>query len=804
MRITTPRNGKSIGGLNHPFKIQGDRGELLRVSILEEDIIRVQMLPDGLPRLQKTWMIIGWHHEANQQDIPFEGRDRDDYSTFTLPVFEKQIKDNTLHINTKIISLSIDIENFHLHWRSHHDRVFAEDREISSYPYDIQNKCVYHYMHRFEDEFYYGFGERSGKLNKKGHRMRMFNMDAMGYDAAATDPLYKHFPVYITFDPKNQIAFGLIYDNYATTTFDMGCEINNYYQPYRYYSVEDGDIDYYLIYGPSIPEVVKKITRLTGKILLPPKWSLGYLGSSMAYTDSPDAETQLHKFLDSCSEHNIPCDMFHLSSGYSMDKLGKRHVFIWNRERIPNPTKLVKNFHKSGVRLAANIKPALLTSHPNYSKLTEKGLFIKEADHDSPELCNYWGGFAAHLDFTNPGTIEWWQNQISDHILSYGIDATWNDNNEYPLLDDQAKCHGYGNEMPIGLIRPIQPLLMTKASMSAQLAHQPNQRPFLLCRSGCLGIQRYAQSWSGDNYTSWNSLKYSIPIGLGLSLSGVYNFGHDVGGFAGPKPNPELFIRWIQNGIFHPRFTIHSWNDDGSVNEPWMYPEILPLVKELIEWRYRLIPFLYSLLFLSAHNGTPIVRPVIYHFPEDPNCWEESFNYMVGDHLLVAPVFENKARSRQVYLPANEFWCHFQSGDWYPGNQTIQIDAPLNQIPLFVRGGGIIPTGKSMRYIGEQVDDLRNIFLFPHPETGNGNFSLIEDDGLSLDYQKEGFTEIRLSLKSTKDMIQLTVCQQKQSFELPYSELTCVLPQKETRPVIINYDDHQQVIHNSKEFRIQL
>ena len=185
----------------------------------------------------------------------------------------------------------------------------------------------------------------------------------------------------------------------------------------------------------------------------------------------------------------------------------------------------------------------------------------------------FWDAVGSHLDFTNPATAAWWRAQVHEKLLDLGIGSTWNDNNEWRVEDESAVCHGFGTPTPLRLVRPVQALLMVRASLEAQRAHAPTLRPWLISRSGMPGTQRYAQTWSGDNYTSWHTLKHNVRMGLGLSLSGFFNTGHDVGGFAGPAPEPELFVRWVQNGVFHPRFTIHSWNThldgtpDGTCNE---------------------------------------------------------------------------------------------------------------------------------------------------------------------------------------------------------------------------------------------
>jgi alpha-glucosidase len=430
----------------------------------------------------------------------------------------------------------------------------------------------------------------------------------------------------------------------------------------------------------------------------------------------------------------------------------------------------------------------MLTSHPFYEEVKALGAFIQAADEDEPELSAFWGGLAAHLDFTNPAGYTWWEDRVRNHLLDFGIDATWNDNNEYAIRDDEARCDGFGSTIPIGLIRPLQSLLMSRASQAAQLQHRPDRRPFLLSRSGCPGIQRYAQTWSGDNYTSWKTLRYNIPMGLGLSLSGAPNTGHDVGGFAGPRPSEELFVRWVQSGIFHPRFTIHSWNEDGSVNEPWMYPEAIPLIRAAIEFRYRLMPYLYSIFFHAVRTGEPIIRPLVYHFWDDPHCRIASFDFMLGPFLLVAPVLEEGARSRRIYLPKDHTWCDFYTGDWHAGGQTVTAQAPLERIPLFVRAGGVIPMGKAMRHVGEQPDDLRQAYVFPHPETGKASFSLIEDDGISLAYQQGEYTDMHVTVTATSEQIAVDVHAVHKGFVLPYRDIECIFPPGEDRPVTSNLD----------------
>jgi len=234
-------------------------------------------------------------------------------------------------------------------------------------------------------------------------------------------------------------------------------------------------------------------------------------------------------------------------------------------------------------------------------------------------------------------------------------------------------------------MKPLQPMLMMRASREAQLAHAPDETPFLVSRAGAAGMQRYVQTWSGDNSTSWETLKYNIRMGLGLALSGVSNIGHDVGGFAGPAPGKELLLRWIGFGVFMPRFTIHSWNDDGSVTEPWSFPEAMDTVRALFRLREALRPEIAQALADYRELYRPAVRPLFYDFPDDPAAWDDTDDFLLGRDILVAPVTEPGATRRRVRLPDGKSWVCGHSGVVYPGGQVFEIEAPLDRPPFFRR-----------------------------------------------------------------------------------------------------------------------
>lgn len=699
-------------------------GSLMRLQVLEDTLVRVSLLNQGSWRLDRTWAI------APRGDMPWQGRSRDDLEGFTCPDHLFEEYGGRLVLTTRRLRVTVHTP-LRLVWQAYMGGswvTFAEDRPTGAYMLGRTDHAAEHFLLRDEGERIYGLGEKTGPLERSGRRYEMRNLDALGYDACSTDPLYKHVPFTLT-RTERAGSYSLYYDTAATAWFDLGNERDNYHRPYRVFRLADGDLDFYLRWAPDMATLVREQARMTGGTAFPPRWSLGYSGSTMAYTDADDAEERLCGFLGKLASHDIPCDSFHLSSGYTA--IGRtRHVFHWNPERFPDPERFAERFNSKGIRLIANIKPVLLGNNPLREEAEAAGLFITDSETGEPESSVFWDDEGAHLDFTNPDTIDWWKRQVRDALLRRGIAATWNDNNEFEVWDRDARCHGFGKPAPISQLRPVQALLMTRASEEAQRAQSPGRRPFVVARSGGTGIQRHAQTWTGDNRTGWDTLRWNIRMGLGLSLSGFFNIGHDCGGFAGPQPGPELLLRWVQNGIFHPRFTIHSWNDDGSVTEPWSYPEVADLVREAIRLRYRLLPYLYTCLWRAVSAHEPILRPLFLDHEDDLESFADRDDFLLGRDLLVASVVEEGASHRQVRLPENaNGWCDFHTGSWHPPGITLNIPVTLASIPLFVRAGAVLPLSVGANRATPRAEQARECVVYPAPGTFSCHSQCYDDDG---------------------------------------------------------------------------
>ena len=463
-----------------------------------------------------------------------------------------------------------------------------------------------------------------------------------------------------------------------------------------------------------------------------------------------DCDDAITEFIDTTREEGIPVDGFQLSSGYctvETDKGVKRCVFTWNKKRFKDPKEFFHQMKVRGVTVTPNVKPGILLIHPMLEEMKKKNMFVKSSTSEEPGVGTWWGGQGVFVDFTRESAREDWKALLKENVLDYGTCSIWNDNCEYDsMVDKDCRCDFEGKGGTIGQLKSVMSNIMCHVTDEAIHETFENTRPYIVCRSGHCGIQRYAQTWAGDNLTCWDSLKYNIATILGMGLSGVASQGCDIGGFYGPAPEGELFLRWVQNGIFQPRFSIHSTNTDNTVTEPWMYSDYKDEIRRAIEFRYQLSPYLYSLTDRAHRIGLPIMEAMCSAFQNDPKCYDEGVDFMLGDSLLVANVVEKGAASRSIYLPEGNTFYDFYTRTPYEGGQTIEIPVTLSSIPLFVKSGAILPMAANpMTNLATQQATGLTILCAADKD---GEFDLYEDDGVSMDYEKGGCLRTHISMKT--------------------------------------------------------
>ena len=576
-------------------------------------------------------------------------------------------------------------------------------------------------LHLASDEHIYGLGEKAAPLDRRGRAYDMWNFDPNGAYSPGEDPLYLNIPFYISARPQG--AYGVFFDNTYHSRIDAASTAGA-----LSFQASGGPLRYYFFAGPQVATVVERFTELTGRLRLPPLWALGYHQSRWSYW--PDS--RVRELAGYFRSRHIPCDVIHLDIHY-MD--GYR-CFTWDPERFPDPPGLIAGLHEQGFKIIPLIDCGI-KSDRSYA-VCKEGL-ANNAFCAFPDGKLFhgpvWPGDCFFPDFTSPSVRVWWGRQYQG-LLDAGIDGVWNDMNEPTVfawgpdtLPDCVRHDWEGRGADHARAHNVYGMQMARATAEGVQALRPDRRTFVMTRAAWAGLQRYAINWMGDNISAWDNLRMSTPMVANLGLCGLAFTGPDCGGFAGDC-TPELLTRWLQLGVFTPFLRNHAALGTAD-QEPWVHGEPYESInRRFIELRYHLLPYLYTAFWQCAQSGAPMLRPLFWQWPDDERAYTLDDEFTFGDALLVAPVGEEGATSRSVYLPAGD-WYDWWTGERCLGRRTIPVAAPLDRLPLFARAGSIVPGWPVMQYTGERPVDVLTLHVFP----GDGESMLYEDDGATLAYQ---------------------------------------------------------------------
>ncbi|MGE0500544.1 MAG: TIM-barrel domain-containing protein [Rhizobiaceae bacterium] len=724
----------------------------LRIDVLADWLLRIAIVPGEGFAVDRTWMI------APDGDVPWEGRDRLSLDGFdqvrtTLDAGAGRLTAGAWRVDVAQAPLAITVSRREAEgWRT-----ITADRPTGAYQWFARRGVFRHFQARTLGDRHYGLGDKAGRLDRTGRRLRVLQTDALGYDAETADPLYKHAPFVIAESDAGG-AVGLLYDTLSEIAFDLGAEHSNYHPHYRHVDIEEKGLVLYVLEGPKVRDVAPRLMELTGRPHLPPRWSMGFAFTTMHHADAPDAQAVMTAFAERCRMENIPISAIHSGSGYTTRTDGRRYVFTWNTDKFPDRPGFFRRLGELGFDTAANVKPVLLTEHPTYPQAAAEGWFVRRAN-GSPAVEMFWGGNGSSLDFTNPATVSWWKEGISGQVLGAGFTAAWNDNNECELWDETATVDGFGRPMDAMSVRPLHALLMTRATFEATQARKPGERPYTISRAGPIGIARYGETWSGDNRTSWHTLKWNLRQGLSMSLSGMPFTGHDIGGFDGPKAGPELFVRWVQMMALHPRAVMNSWKPQLSdpTNLPWMHPEATDRVRAALSLRYRFLPYLYGLAHKAHRTGQPLIAP-LFHWFDEPEAREDMDAFMLGPDVVVAPVVTEGAVATTIYLPrVDGGWHDLATGMVHSGGTAATVEAPLDRLPILVRTGAVLPLAAA--WPDEAPHDATDVelTLFASGSADACERTLFFDDGRSWAFRDGDCSQLLARASWNAEAVTLSV-----------------------------------------------
>jgi len=712
-------------------------GERISVTFFRPDIVRLRISRQGKFEKKPSYAV---PDELGQME-PARTR-------------IEEFKDRVL-IGTDAMEVSLFLDPFHVEIRRNDETpVLVSPRDEAGRPWFYRKEkegfCVGRVIER--QDGVYGLGEKTGSLNKNGRAWKFWNTDVLnpsvagGYreaphenplqDPTSTqfDPYYVSIPFYLHRPVGSSLLTGSFFNNLGRSSFDFT-------QPGgAVFRFESGAYEEFVFSGPNLPEILKGYTGLTGRIPLPPLWALGH--HQCRWHDYN--QEQVKALGDKYRQEQIPCDVLWIDIDY-MDGF---RVFTWDKQRFPNPPKLLQDLEKEKFRLITIIDPGIKEEpgYPVYDEAIRERLVCLNRQ-GQPYVGQVWPGRTVFPDFTLEEARRWWGRLNAEHVQA-GIAGIWNDMNEPATGEVPAEDMQFGHGRdPHARFHNEYALLMAMGTVEGLKKAMPEKRTFVLSRAGSPGIQRYAANWLGDNCSRWEHLGLAVCMALGMGLSGQPFVGADVGGFMGAC-SAELLVRWYQYAAYTPFCRNHNAAAQPD-QYPWSFgPEALSLIREALQHRYRLMPYLYSQFVIASETGLPIQRPLALGFSQDLKSWEVEDQFLLGEHILVAPVLAAGATQRTVYLPAGH-WYRWPDGTYEISKGESRVTpVDLKSIPVWVRGGAVIPCWpeaplSTMGYHPEVID----LHVFLPGEDGSTESTLQEDDGLTVHYQMGKYlrTDFRLT-----------------------------------------------------------
>lgn len=723
---------KAVGRQGNRLTLDCQNAQV-QIAVLAADVIRVRMTPGRTFSADRSWAVV----KTDWPAVPLEVTD-----TRTV-----------VQLSTPELVVEVNKSPCRITFRDKMGQVINQDEPEKRMAWDGRRVRVWKLMP--PDEYYYGLGEKAGPLEHRGQTFVNWNTDAYGY-RWGTDPLYQSIPFLLAL--RGGRSYGIFLDNTYLSDFDLGKTIRDQYS----FGAEAGELNYYFFYGPDPKKVLKQYTELVGRMPLPPRWALGYHQCRWSY----EPERRVREIVRQFRRRNIPLDVIWLDIDY-MDGF---RCFTVDKNKFPNFRQMIADFLQVGVKTVCIIDPGI-KKEPGYW-VYDQGVagdhFIKMPD-GTHYVGNVWPGACVFPDFTRAATRQWWGDLYRD-LVEAGVKGFWNDMNEPAVFIEtdrltertmalEALHENDGQPTSHRQSHNVYGMLMARATFEGLRKLRPDERPFVLSRANFAGGHRYAAAWTGDNTSSWEHLHLWIPMTLNFGLSGQAFAGPDIGGFVG-SPTPELFTRFLQSGVFSPLYRTHT--EKGSQDqEPWSYgPQYEAINRRYIELRYQLMPYIYTVFEEAARTGWPVMRPLFLEYPQDRRTYRMDTEFLFGPDLLVAPILVEGATSREVYLPAGE-WFNFWTGEKSVGPAHVRVGAPLDVLPLFVRGGAIIPMQPVVQYVDEAPIDPLTLSIFPAAESTGTHY---EDDGSSYGYERGVYARTSFRCRQSPQQLILEIGRREGSY----------------------------------------
>jgi alpha-glucosidase len=704
----------------------------VRVTVFRDGIFRVRVAPNGTFPKDLSWAVI-------EEPAPPAIRIEDSKE-------EVRVTAGTTVAKIKKSPLLIDF------LRDVGDVLVADDPDL---PMGWENGRIRVWKKMPDEEGYYGLGDKAGPMNRRNRSFTMWNTDAFGWQES-TDPLYKTIPFFIGI--RKGLAYGVFFDNSWRSGFDFGKEGHDFYS----FGAEGGEINYYVFAGPTPAKIVQDFTALVGRTKLPPLWTLGFQQSRYSY----QPEERVYEVAKTFRDKMIPVDAIYLDIDYQDGNA----PFTVNRKEFPTFEKMISDLSTQGIHTVLitdlHIKKNPDHGYAPYDSGLKDDVFLKRAD-GTTYVGPVWPGDSVFGDFTMARAREWWGG-LYKNFVDMGVSGFWNDMNEPAIFLTSTKTMPLdvrhrlddGTTLPHLAIHNVFGMENVRATSEGLLKLRPDERPFVLTRAAYAGTQRYAATWTGDNVATWNHLGMSTPMLLSMGLSGYGMVGDDIGGFAG-SPTPDLLTRWIEAGVFNPIYRDHTAKGTAD-QEPWVHgPKHEAIRKHFIGERYRLLPYIYTSVEEMTRTGIPLMRPLLLEFPQSPEFFDDDREFMFGHDLFVSPVTTELQDTKGIQLPPG-IWFDYWTGEKSSDQELKKLRPALDQVPVYVRAGAIVPRQPLVQNTGETPNGPLELRVYPGPDCKG---SLYQDDGHTFNFEKGEFLRVNYSCQAGADALKIVSAIDKDGYK---------------------------------------
>jgi alpha-glucosidase len=740
----------------------------------------------------------------------------DDFSYAIDKSFEKTVNSKTTEdqntsflIGGKKLSCKISKKDMSLSFYNENGKLINQDAGPCVFRSTIHKGFIKAELKKksIKSEAFYGLGDKASHLELRGQKVVNWNTDAFSY-GAKTDPLYKTIPFY--YGLKSGDGYGLFYDNSYKSHFDFDSDSKGEVT----YHAEGGEINYYFIYGPQLISVAEQYAKLTGVPELPPMWALGFHQCRWSYYP----EQRFISVAEEFRKRKIPCDSVYLD----IDYMEGFRCFTVSQKLFPNLKKAIKKVKKLGFDTVVMIDPGIKAEEGYfvYDQGLKEGFFCKRTD-GKLMLGPVWPDVCAFPDFTKKKVRKWFGALYEELYNDFGVSGFWNDMNEPAVFKvksctfpDEVLHHYEGHGGNHRKAHNIYGMQMVNSTQKGLKKLNKKKRPFVLTRATYSGGQRYSSVWTGDNVATWEHLQISNTQVQRLSVSGYSFSGCDIGGFV-DQPTPELMTRWLQLGVFHPFYRIHSIGnrEDGSAGiaeaeelnekdrmdqEPWAYGEkATQLNRMAIELRYQLLPYIYSTFEKHISDGTPMTRSMIFEDQSNRAFKKEERDFMFGRDLLVSPVIRAKAKTQSINLPRGN-WYDLHSGEHIENKRSITVKLEEDKIPVFAKAGSVIPFHPVRQHTKESLTDI-TFKIFTSEDSSIAYH--YEDKGEGYGYAKKKYLKLYFDFIGKQNRFDCNI-KSKGKYKMPYNEYKFEIIGLEFEPKVLLIDGKKSVSQYDAEKKV--